>query len=108
METHDLKQSNRNKILWIAVLIVLNTLLYTMAMKGRTLPERLTTALAANLIGYNVIGLLLGTVVALFPYKNLGYAKKYLRASLLVILTLQIVMTVGLLLVLLMTFAGWY
>jgi hypothetical protein len=103
-----LKKQNKRYAWWIVSLIVLNTLLYTMIIKGRTMPERFTTALWANLVGYNLIGFLLGTMAALFPYKKLPYQKKYLRASLLTIIVIQSLMTCGLLVILLMTLIGWY
>lgn len=78
-------------------------------MKGpRNITENFVTALNANLIGFSILGFILGTIVALFPHKGLPYKSKYLRASLLTILALQILMTLGLILVGLMTLMGWY
>jgi hypothetical protein len=50
-------------------------------------------------ITYLVIGLVVGTVTALFPYKGLEYSRKYLRAALLTTFVMQIIIAVLLFLV---------
>ena len=103
-------KSDRKKYLFrIAILIVINTILFGLLIKGaRNTADNFLTALNANLIGFNILGFMFGTIVAVFPYKGLPYKNKYLRASLLTIITIQIIMTIGLILIGLMTLMGWY
>ncbi len=104
-----LKGDIKKYLIRILILIVVNTILCGLLIKGpRSATDNILTALHANLIGFNILGFILGTLVALLPYKGLPYKKKYVRASLLTILTLQIIMTVGLILIGLMTLMGWY
>ena len=103
-----LKKQNKKYKLWIVGLIVANTLLYTLLIKGRPLSDTFLAAFYVNAIGYNILGFLLGTMAALFPYKNQAYGKKYVRASLLTILVIQSVMSCGLLVILMMSLVGWY
>ncbi|RJE75239.1 hypothetical protein BGP76_19255 [Reichenbachiella sp. MSK19-1] len=89
----------RKYLIRIAILIVINTIGFAVLVNdGRTMSDRFWTSLHANLIGFNIVGFILGAIVALFPYKQLTYRKKYLRSSLLTILTLQVLVTVGLIL----------
>jgi len=93
----------------IGILIIVNTLLFGLLIKGiGTFTDNFLTALNGNLIGYNILGFILGSIVALLPYKGLPYKKKYLRASLLTIMAIQYIMTVGLILIGLMSLMGWY
>ena len=104
-----LKTDKKKYLIRILILIVVNTILFGLLIKGpRSTTDNFLAALNANLIGFNILGFILGTIVALFPFKGLPYKKKYLRASLLTILTLQILMTIGLVLIGLMTLMGWY
>ena len=103
-------KEDRNKHLKIIIgLIILNTILFGVIVKNpKSMTENMLTALNANLIGFNILGFLIGAVVSIFPYKELSYKKKYLRSSLLTIMILQILMTVCLILLGLMTLVGWY
>ncbi len=93
----------------IIVLIIINTILFGIIVKNpKSITDNLLTALNANLIGFNVLGFLTGAIVALFPYKELSYKKKYLRSSLLTIMILQILMTIGIIFLGFMTLVGWY
>ncbi len=93
----------------IIVLIIINTILFGIIVKNpKSITDNLLTALNANLIGFNVLGFLIGAIVALFPYKELSYKKKYLRSSLLTIMILQILMAVGIISLGFMTLVGWY
>ena len=110
-ENIDVKQKYDKKkyLVRILILIVVNTVLFGLLIKGsRSTTENFLSALNANLIGFNLLGFIIGTIVALFPFKGLPYKKKYLRASLLSILSLQILMTIGLILIGIMTLLGWY
>jgi len=105
----NIKRQNKRFVLWIVFLIIGNTLMFTILIKSdRPMIDNFLAALFGNLAGYNIFGFLVGTMAALFPYKNLPYGKKYLRASLLSILVIHSVMTCGLLCILMMTLAGWY
>ncbi|MBM1107055.1 hypothetical protein JQC67_12960 [Aurantibacter crassamenti] len=104
-----LKTDIKKFLIRILILIVVNAILFGLLIKGpKSTTDYFLTALNANLIGYNILGFILGTLVALFPFKGLPYKKKYLRASLLTILVLQIIFTIGLILIGLMTLLGWY
>lgn len=103
-----LKADRKKTLIRIAGLIIFNTIMFAIFIKGRGFTDNLLTSLNANLIGFNIVGFILGTIVAIFPYKGLSYNKKYLRASLLTIFVLQTIMAVGLVLIALMTFVGWY
>lgn len=106
---YKLKSDRKKYLKRIGILIVVNTLLFGLLIKGiGTFTDTLLQALNANLIGFNILGFILGSIVALFPYKGLPYNKKYLRASLLTIMTIQFIMTVGLILIGLMTLMGKY
>lgn len=104
-----LKSDRRKYLRRIGILIIINTFLFGLLIKGiGSFTDTLLTALSANLIGYNIFGFILGSILALLPYKGLPYLKKYLRASLLTILTIQYIMSVGLILIGLMTLLGLY
>ena len=104
----ELQKQNKKRMLWAAGLIVANTILFTLLIKGRPIGDTFLAAFYSNAIGYPLLGFLLGTMAALFPYKNLPYRKKYLRASLLTIVAIQALMGCGLLLILVMSLVGWY
>lgn len=103
-----LKKDRKKYLIRIGGLIVFNTIMFAVFIQGRGFTDNLLTSLNANLIGFNIVGFIFGTIVAVFPYKGPPYSKKYLRASLLTILTLQTIMAVGLILIAIMTFLGWY
>ncbi len=94
-----IKTQKRKYLSRIGILIVINTIGFAiLANDGTTMSDRFWTSLNANLIGFNIVGFILGAIVALFPYKGLTYKKKYLRSSLLTILTIQALFTIGLIL----------
>ena len=104
-----LKDDRKKYFKIIIGLIIINTILFGIIVKNpKSIMDNLLTALNANLIGFNVLGFLIGVIVSIFPYKELSYKKKYLRSSLLTIMILQIITTVCLILLGLMTFVGWY
>lgn len=103
-----LKRTQRKLMIAISVFIVVNTTLFTLFIPGRDYGEKFKASLGANLVGYNLVGALLGTLVALFPYKGLNYSRKYFRASLLSVFVLQTIMFVGLVAITAMNLAGWY
>jgi hypothetical protein len=69
---------------------------------------KLIQALQTFLLGLPILSLLLGILVALFPYRQLSYEKKYLRAFLLCLLVMNIIMAICLILIVFMAAAGWY
>ncbi len=103
-----LTTERKRYLIRILILIVINTILFVLFIKGRGFTDNLLAVLNANFIGFNILGFILGTIVAAFPYKGLNYSKKYFRASLLSILTIQSIMTIGLILIAIMTLVGWY
>jgi len=48
--------------------------------------------LATFSIFYILLGFVIGTITALFPYKGLEYSRKYFRAALLSIFVMQIIL----------------
>ena len=94
-----IKIQQKKYLILIAILIVINTIGFAFLVNdGRTISDRFWLALKGNLIGFNMIGFILGAVVAILPYKKLPYKKKYLRSSLLTILIFHVLMTIGLIL----------
>lgn len=91
----NLKAGRKKMLFIIGGLVVFNTLMFAVFAKGRGFTANLMTGLNANLLGLTVIGFILGAIIALFPYKRLGYGKKYLRSSLLTILVLQVIEAIG-------------
>lgn len=61
---------------------------------GRPIDERLLWSLEAYAFSFILGGFVLGLIVALFPYWQLGYGRRYLRSSLLSIYGLHILMLV--------------
>ena len=61
-----LKGDKKKYLIGITLLIVINTILFGLLIKGsRT--ENFLVALNANLIGLNIVGFILGAIVAIFP-----------------------------------------
>lgn len=90
-----LKSDYKKYLIRIPILIVINTIMFgVLPFDGRPLNERLLWALEAFAFSCTVCGFVLGLVVALFPYRQLGYGRKYWRGSLLSIYVLHIVMLV--------------
>jgi len=104
-----IKAQKRKYLIRIIILILINTIGFAILVNdGRTMSERFMVSINANLIGFNIIGFLVGTIVAAFPYKELSYKQKYLRSSLLTILTLQVIMTIMLILLIPLILLGIY
>ena len=98
-------RENQNKlIVWVVFLAVLNILLFsfTPSKIGRSYLENLFTSAILNILLLNVLGLVFGSLVALFPYKRLSYTLKYLRSFLLVMVFIH---SLQLLLIMIMTFS---
>lgn len=105
----DKLKTERNKtLITIGILIIFNTTMFVLFAKGLDFKNNLVASLNANLIGFNIIGFILGTIFALFPYKGLSYSKKYLRASLRTVFVLHTIMAIGLIFIALMTLIGCY
>ena len=72
-------RENQNKlIVWIVFLAVLNILLFsfTPSKIGRGYLENLFDSVILNLLWLNVLGLVFGSLVALFPYKRFSYTSR--------------------------------
>lgn len=92
--------SSRNRlIIYIGIALLLNLVIVTSAtlssarhLNGTvaTIAEVRRASILSLAFTANVLGFILGLVGALFPYKGLRYDQKYLRASLLAILGLQL------------------
>jgi hypothetical protein len=97
----DFSKKERNKLLiGIVAATVLNVFFALVFVKPNSVAHHLDGNLATKseitlaklgtfLFRIPVMGFLLGTIGSLFPYKDLPYGKKYLRASLISILILH-------------------
>lgn len=104
-----IKAAKRKYLIRIVILVVINTIGFTLLVNdGRTMSQRFWVSINANLIGFNVVGFLFGAIIAAFPYKKLSYQQKYLRSALLTILTIQITMTIMLILLIPLILLGYY
>lgn len=104
-----IKAQKRKYLVRIGILIVINTIGFALLINdGRSISERFWVSVNANLLGFNFIGFLFGTIVAIFPYKDLPFKKKYLRSSLLTILILQAFVTTMLILLIPLILLGYY
>ncbi len=105
----NIKTEQKKYFKLVLFFIVVNTLFFTFIMKGpRGALGNFTAALTTNLLAINILGFVIGLLLATFPYKGLTFQKKYLRSSLLVILCLHGLMCFSLLLIGLMRLLGWY
>lgn len=103
-----LKKERKTLLMRIGGLIVINTILFPV-LHPNTFTENLLTALNANLIGFNILGFIIGTVIGLFPYKGVSdYNKRWLRASLWTIFVLQSIMFIGLMFTGILALLGYY
>jgi hypothetical protein len=110
----------RNKYLFlIAGLTVFNIIAFTVFIKTggydidgnysvKDTIGNLKTALLCFLFSFPILSLVLGLLVALFPYRQLEYSKKYFRSFLLTLRFINILFSIGLILIIIMTILGWY
>lgn len=88
-----IKVQNKRKFLWVITLVIINTVLFAaIPHDDRTFNDRLMVALQGFLVGTPISGFVFGALIALIPYRELAYSQKYLRASLLVMLSLHVAM----------------
>lgn len=115
-KTYDKKKKH---LLIIGGLILFNLIAFNLFVKtggydasGQYIPYDQAKALKSSLItffiGLPIISFLLGLLVAIFPFRKLPYRKKYLRASLLTMLTINGLFSFGLVCIMAMTAMGWY
>lgn len=82
---------------------IFNILLYTFLLHGTDYMDTRTNFLSSSisiLIIFPLLSLLLGAVIALIPYKNIPYKRKYFPATLLIFFILNSLISILLLLVL--------
>jgi Na+-transporting NADH:ubiquinone oxidoreductase subunit NqrB len=96
-------KEQRNKLLmFIAIATVINLFLGLVFGRLSTIAYHLDGSLATAseitwskvrtfLFGIPIMGFLFGTIGSLFPYKGLAYGEKYLRASLISMLVLNMI-----------------
>ena len=60
-----------------------------MVFRKPSIIEGLKVSLSAYTIGFNIFGLIIGSLLAFLPYKKLRYEDKYKRFVLLTILVIQ-------------------
>ena len=115
-KTYDKKKKH---LLIIGGLVIFNLVAYNLFVKtggydasGQYIPYDQAKALKSSLItffiGLPFISFFLGLFVANFPFRKLPYSKKYLRASLLTMLTINGLFSFGLVCIMAMTAMGWY
>jgi hypothetical protein len=68
----------------------------------------LKLSLTCFLFSLPVLSFLIGLIVAIFPYRQLEYGKKYFRSVLLTLRFINILFAIGLILIIIMTILGWY
>ena len=68
-----LKIHRKKTLIRIVGLIIFNTVMFVVFIKGISFADKLVNILSANLIGFNIVGFILGIIVAIFPYKDLSY-----------------------------------
>lgn len=92
-----IQEKNKTYIKFIILLSIVNTILFPFVTIEAKMPikERFWTAALSNFITLPILFFLLGLVFAFIPYKNLIWSQKYSRASLLPLLTIHIIMTIG-------------
>ena len=104
-KSQELRAQNKKYFIRIIILTVINMVMFSFVpFDNRTVYERFMVALPAFIISQPIIGFILGAIVSLIPYKELGYGKKYLRSSLLVIYILHILIFVMMLIGLIFIF----
>ncbi len=115
-EPYDKKKKHQ---LIIGGLVLFNLIFYNLFVKsggydasGQYVPydqaKALQGSLATFLIGVPILSFLLGLLVAIFPFRKLPYGKKYLRASLLTMLTINGLFSLLLVFIMAMTALGTY
>ena len=91
-----LKKQAKILALQIIFLSAFNTVLYLFFVPDSALPA-FENVILVFMVGINLLGLILGLLLGLIPYKNLKYSQRYLRAGLISMLTLQAIFAGGLL-----------
>ena len=115
----DTYKKKRKHLLIIAGLTLFNIVIYNLFIKtggydidGQFIPydssRLLKSSLSTFLFGLPILALIFGLIVSLIPYKNLSYGKKYFRSSVLSLLSINGLFTFGLVIIMIMTFAGLY
>ena len=88
---HELTMQKRRYLLVMAGLMLINILLFVwITPQGENSTYNLYTAFKTLIFGSIILGFGLGLLTAKFPHKSLNYSEKYLRASLLNIVIIQI------------------
>jgi MORN repeat protein len=87
------------------ILVIINILLFPVVIKQ---PISYSDILIFFLLATPICSFILGLIVALVPYKQLPYKKKYLITSLFSIVGINILITTCLLLLFIMAKLGWY
>jgi uncharacterized protein YacL len=91
-----LRTDKKKYLIRIVVLAIINIILYPILTSSFTNSwvERLNLAIKGYALSFTVLGLIIGLIVAAFPYQELSFRKKYLRASLLSIYIMHVIVSV--------------
>ena len=105
-----IKDRNKKYAFIIAGLIIFNTIIHTTVLRrgadAYQTGYNFGTNLSVYSIGMAFYALVIGAVVAAFPYKGLPYGKKYWRGAVLTMLTLQVFMAFSMMLLFIMFLMG--
>lgn len=103
----DLAPGNKKLAIRIAVITIINILLFSATPhEWSSMQDRFVRALTVLPTAPVIIGFILGTVAALIPYRKLKYSQKYLRASLWVMLSINLLILTMCILILILYFAN--
>lgn len=94
------KEKKKRLLIYLISIVIVNITLAIIEPTGNSIDLRGQTVspvavkqavIMTLLVGNTFIGFVLGLVLSLIPYKNLPYQKKYLTASIIAVLILQII-----------------
>ncbi len=103
-EEVDLSKSYKKLIISIVLLLIVNIAFTPLVNRAISF----SVSLNFFLVGLNIIGFIIGFIVALVPYKKLTYRKKYLLASLFSFVGLNIIIASCIFSLFIFTKLGWY
>jgi len=86
-----LKKAQKILMVLVACMVVFNSAMFIYLSSEDPSDDDLQV-LATFSIFYILLGFVIGTITALFPYKGLEYSRKYFRAALLSIFVMQIIL----------------
>ena len=95
IEDKRLEESKKKYLKKNAIYSIFSIIGYTIYITYFDIGNSFLYALFMVFIFYPILALLIGSVIANFPYKNLPFSKKYLRACLLALLIMHLITIIG-------------